>query len=120
PFPNRATDAPYHVLDGNLELATVRVNQQLAPAGFAEAGAAWQDLGGPYDLQGNTLVVRLSDDADGYLIADGVRIERISDLPAIPAGTRVSLINSVSDPGTADTFTYQWSVTRNGSPYATA
>jgi hypothetical protein len=34
-----------------------------------------------------------------------------------PEGTQISLTSTVSDPGTADTHTYAWSVTKNGSPY---
>ena len=36
-----------------------------------------------------------------------------------PEGTAISLTSSVSDPG-ADTFTYAWSVTKNGSSYGSA
>src|SRR5204862_4808356 len=35
-----------------------------------------------------------------------------------PEGTSISLGSSVIDPGTADTFTYAWSVTQNGAPFA--
>src|SRR5207244_10504435 len=34
-------------------------------------------------------------------------------------GTEITLDSSVSDPGSADTFTYAWSVTKNSNPYAT-
>jgi hypothetical protein len=34
-------------------------------------------LVGPYDITSNTLVVELSNAANGYVIADAVRIERI-------------------------------------------
>jgi len=37
-----------------------------------------------------------------------------------PEGTLISLTSSVTDPGSADTFTYAWSVTKNGNPYASA
>lgn len=44
----------------------------------------------------------------------------ITGAPATsPEGTVISLTSSVSDPGSADTFTYAWSVTKNGSPYGT-
>src|SRR5205085_8226126 len=33
-------------------------------------------------------------------------------------GTAISLTSAVTDPGTADTFTYQWGVTKNGNAYA--
>ncbi len=37
-----------------------------------------------------------------------------------PEGTTLSLTATVSDPGGADTFTYDWSVTKNGGAYASA
>ncbi len=83
-YSNRVVDAPYSVLDGSMELATVLVNQRQAPAGFLEGGVSWQDLGGPYDIAGGTLVVRLSDQASpsgSYLVGDALRVERIGDLP---------------------------------------
>jgi len=83
-YTNRTVDAPYAVLDGSTELATVRVNQREVPADFFEDGQWWQELGGPYELTGDTLVVRLSDLAGpsgSYLVADAVRVERVGDLP---------------------------------------
>src|SRR5207253_9424080 len=35
-----------------------------------------------------------------------------------PEGTPITLTAGVTDPGTLDTFTYVWSVTKNGSSYA--
>lgn len=34
-------------------------------------------------------------------------------------GVRINALGNVSDPGSADTFTYAWTVTRNGSAYTT-
>src|SRR5204862_281618 len=34
-------------------------------------------------------------------------------------GTPISLTSAVTDPGTADTFTYELCVTKHGNPYAT-
>jgi PKD repeat protein len=34
-----------------------------------------------------------------------------------PEGTTINLLSTVGDPGTADTHTYNWSVTKNGSAY---
>ena len=73
PFSNRATNAPYTILDDASALSTVRVNQQLAPAGDSDNGIVWQSLG-TFNVASGTLRVRLSDDANGYVIADGVRI----------------------------------------------
>lgn len=79
-YPNRATDAPYTILDGAATLGTVRVNQELTPSDLTDAGVGWKDLG-TFAITGSTLIVRLSDAANEYVIADGVRIERVGDLP---------------------------------------
>ena len=43
----------------------------------------------------------------------------IEGAPAtVPEGTAISLTSTVTDPGTLDTFTYAWSVTKDGSLYA--
>ena len=75
---NRATDAPFTILDGNRNLGTVDLNQRTAPNDFADQGALWENLGGPYDVVGSSLVVQLSDDANGFVIADAVRVEKIA------------------------------------------
>jgi hypothetical protein len=85
------------VSDGSLVVGTALVNQQMAPAGFSDAGANWQDLGGPYDVTGTTLAVRLSDAANGYVIADAVRVERLGSLPA--AGTAQVFDGTTAVPG---------------------
>ncbi len=79
---NRATNAPYEVYDGAMSLETVPVDQQAAPDDFTDQGAVWETLG-TYTIMGNTLRVKLSDNANGLLIADAVRIERVRDLPLI-------------------------------------
>jgi hypothetical protein len=77
PHPNRASDAPYEVrADGNL-LGSKRVNQRGAPTSFRADGSMWQDLG-TFAVPGNSLVVQLSNAADGFVIADAVRIEQLS------------------------------------------
>ena len=76
---NRATDAPYTILDGSNVLATVDVNQELVPDDFSDGGADWEDLGF-FNMTGTTLVVELSDNANEYVIADAVRIERMTEL----------------------------------------
>jgi hypothetical protein len=76
-FTNRADNAPYTVLDGTTPLGTVRVNQQLAPSDFTDQGVGWKTLG-TFTVTGNTLVVRLSNDADGYLNADAIHIQKVS------------------------------------------
>lgn len=78
---NRASDAAFTVADGAEVLETVYVNQKLAPDDFKSDGARWEDLGGTYTISGNRLVVTLSDDANHYVIADAVRVERVISPP---------------------------------------
>ncbi|MHC4401656.1 MAG: golvesin C-terminal-like domain-containing protein, partial [Planctomycetota bacterium] len=75
---NRATNAPYTVYDGTTAEGTILVNQQLAPSTTYDSWP-WEDLG-IFNVDGTTLRVQLTDAADGYVMADGVRIERVGDL----------------------------------------
>jgi hypothetical protein len=77
PHPNRATDAPFTVLDGAAELGTVLLNQEEAPNDLADAGDRWEDLG-VFTINSGTLVVQLSDAANEFVIADAIRIERVA------------------------------------------
>ena len=45
PFSNRATNAPYTIVDGITQRGAVTVNQQLEPADQTAAGVTWQSLG---------------------------------------------------------------------------
>jgi hypothetical protein len=78
PFFNRATDAPYTILEGTKTLATVRVDQQAAPADFFDAGVGWKNLGDRIQIASGKLSVQLSDNANQYVIADAIRLERIA------------------------------------------
>ncbi len=91
---NRATDAPFTILDGGTPVNTVRINQQLAPGTFTDNGAGWQDLGGLYFITGSSLTVRLTNLANQYVIADAVRIERLGGLPS---GPEIQVIDGAAD-----------------------
>ena len=82
-LPNRATNAPFTISDGALDVASVELNQQLSPDDFTELGANWESLG-ELSVAGNQLSVRLTDDANGFVIADAIRVERLGDLPPGP------------------------------------
>jgi tartrate-resistant acid phosphatase type 5 len=75
---NLATNAPFTVLSGSTVLGTFAANQRVAPNDFTDAGVGWENLGGPYQVNGTTLTIRLTDKANGRVIADAVRIERLS------------------------------------------
>ena len=80
---SRATDAPFTVFDGSTLVGTIDVNQQLSPDDFLDAGIDWEELI-TVNVTGDTLVVKLSNAANGYVTADAIRIERIGDLPSGP------------------------------------
>ncbi len=75
-----AVDTPYTISDGTDELGTVTVDQQSTLNDVYDAGTSWEDLGGPYTVFGNSLVVKLTDLAGGNVMADAVRIEHIAEL----------------------------------------
>jgi len=79
--------------------------------------------GTPQDVYTVTLKVR--DDDGGEVIDDfAVTVKNLAPDASIvgaPAtadeGTAISLTSTVTDPGAADTFTYEWTVTKDGVPY---
>ncbi|MCO6458613.1 MAG: choice-of-anchor D domain-containing protein, partial [Pirellulaceae bacterium] len=83
-----ATDAPFTVFDDDFKLATIDVNQFLPPGSFDDEGVPWQQLG-IFNISSHTLVVQLSDLANGQVLADAVRIERLTEGPELTvlAGT---------------------------------
>jgi hypothetical protein len=85
---NRATNSPFTVYDGVTNRGTVRLNQELAPNDRVDAGTNWEDLGSSFTITGTTLVVKLTNAANEYVIADGIRIERLS--PLLAAGGAIA------------------------------
>jgi hypothetical protein len=85
---NRATNSPFTVYNGATSLGTVLVNQELAPNDRVDAGVAWEDLGSSFSITGTTLVIKLTNAANEYVIADGIRIERLS--PLLAAGGAIA------------------------------
>ena len=61
-------------------MATVALSQRVGPNDFSDQGASWEDLAASVAISGSTLVVRLSNLADGIVIADAIRVERIGSL----------------------------------------
>jgi hypothetical protein len=73
-YANHATNAPFSIYDGNTLVVTVRVNQQPAPTANATVnGFAFQTLA-TVTIHSGTLRVVLSNDADGYVVADALRV----------------------------------------------
>ncbi len=68
--PNRATNAPYSITD-KIGTSVFLVDQ-------TQNGGVWNEAG-LFEFEANTdYTVRLSNDANGYVIADAIRVERTS------------------------------------------
>ncbi len=102
---NHASNATYSVYDGDTLLATVTVNQRQAPA--AADGSAFQSLG-VFEVSSGTLTVVLSDNANGYVIADAVLVEpvQVEGIGGLPTGpvTQISDGGTVITDGGSDSF----------------
>jgi len=77
PYSGRATNAPYTIYDGNSALTTVEVNQVATMKDYPAHGTTWDELS-IVNITSGTLRVELSDNANGYVIADGILVERVS------------------------------------------
>jgi concanavalin A-like lectin/glucanase superfamily protein/Calx-beta domain-containing protein/fibronectin type III domain protein len=97
PHKNRATDSPYTVFSGSTPLRTVDVNQELVPNDFTDKGVNWENLG-TFTITSNTLKVRLSNAANEYVIADAIRIERVSGPEITVLGNGVSIEDGDTTP----------------------
>lgn len=85
PHENRADNAPYLAsetrLSGTSVLLDEAVNQKISPVGFTEQGTVFKRLneGSPITLVGDlgaaNIKVELSNNANGYVIADAVLLE---------------------------------------------
>jgi uncharacterized protein (DUF1800 family) len=82
-YSNAATNSPFQIYDDSTLRATVKVNQKNNPADLHDVAVGWKDLG-VRTVNGSTLTVVLSNDANGYVYADAVRIERCNT-PTIPS-----------------------------------
>ncbi len=106
---NRATNAPYRILGTTDSVPpTTLVNQQITPVADAvNFGTNFQHLGNPVTVDSSgTLVVELSDSgANGYVIADAVRIE------ALPLSGPKLEVGLVSDDQGADDWAAWQTVT---------
>lgn len=104
-FGNRATNAPFTMLDNGLPVGTVLVNQQLAPTGEYSDGVYWQSLGF-FSTTTNNFGVRLSNAANGYVVADAIRIVAGGIAAQTPemdvSANEISIITGDGTPDLAD------------------
>ena len=75
----RASNASYTIYDNSTMLSSAQVSQLVAPtADHIRGGEPFDIVFAEVDIDSDTLVLELSDDADNYVIADAVRIELLS------------------------------------------
>lgn len=117
---NRATDATFRVLDADgTVLATVTVNQQKAPADRKADGAAWKDLTDGVVAHGTALTIELDGRANGYVIADAVRVQQVLPVvvpPVVPPPPAV-VPPPASPPAGTGNFTDDFSAATPGAAW---
>jgi hypothetical protein len=115
---NRATNAPFTISGGELANGssapvTVPVNEQLTPSGPTGDGGTWQVLETLYQATSSPLVVSLTNvGANGYVIADAVRLVPVSEVaptativnssPVVAGGSVTVSLTNAYDPIPAD------------------
>ena len=72
-FENRASNAGYAIYNNGFYLGTINVDQRVG-------GGQFNVLGGTYILDAGSLDVILTDSADGYVIADAVRVDYLGPI----------------------------------------
>jgi hypothetical protein len=83
PFNNRASNARYTIYDGAMIAGAFQLDQEYPPvADLMLGGRPFQSLG-TYTIESTSLSVKLTDDANGYVIADHAVFERVGELPAM-------------------------------------
>ena len=82
-----ATNAPYRIFYGGATAPTIRVNQRTAPTGLTADGGRWRFLGAVNAAQG-WLQVKLTNQADGTVVADAIRLVHV------PSGAAFTLSHS--------------------------
>jgi hypothetical protein len=79
----QATNAPFTLYNGSTPVSTVKMNQRVASSGVSADGANWKLLG-TVKVTGGRLNVRLSNAADGQVVADAIRIVRTAAAAELP------------------------------------
>ena len=98
-----ASNAPLTIYNGSTPARTIRVNQRLGSSGTVADGASWRFIG-TVTITAGRLNVRLSNAADGTVVADAIRIVQTSALPSRtladdPAAADLALLDWLQTPG---------------------
>ena len=78
-YSGNVSSATYGISSGTTNLGSSSVNQQASPVGFTDRGSTWQQLGGTsITVTGTTLTITLSGAANGFVVADAIRVQAVS------------------------------------------
>jgi hypothetical protein len=110
PFSNRATNAPFTVSDGAAMEGVFPINQQVEPTADATVGGRPFQRLGTFHVSATSLTVTLSDQADGYVIADAVQFVRVGELLATELSVALAADSAYERVGTVSA-----TVTRTGA-----
>src|SRR5262249_34835321 len=75
-YANAASNTQYTILDGTTPVGSVTVDQTADSAGFTDGGSVWQDLG-TFTITGTSIAAQVTDTANGIVLADGIRFQRV-------------------------------------------
>jgi hypothetical protein len=107
----QATNAPFTLYNGSTPVSTVKVNQRVASSGVNADGANWKLLG-TVKVTGGRLNVRLSNAADGQVVADAIRIVRTASAAELPEESPLPMVAAHSsgtvDPAASDAGLLAW------------
>ncbi len=107
-YGNRATNTPYTIYDGSTSLGTYAINQQASPSGTADsAGTVWQQLAVVTDASG-TLTVEITNNANGRVEADAVRIIAAPGTAVTPPPFAVGSVQTINAAGSGFITTGSW------------
>ncbi len=117
PEPSHCNAAQYNVYDGNTLIATVTVNQQIAPSGPTYNGVAFQTLTTIIPTSGTITVVEVAaPNSSGALVADAIRIAPPGSPPSaqfngpssVSAGTSNATVSFANQQGGTAPYTYSY------------
>jgi hypothetical protein len=95
PFGNRASNAAYVISDGPTVRSTVAIDQRQTPSDQLFDGVGYRLLTTVSSSSG-TITVKLSNQANGFVMADAVHLVRV-DLPALPLAPVPTVVASALD-----------------------
>lgn len=85
-----ATNAKYEIHSADRRLGAVTINQERTPASFTASNVKWQDLGFA-TITGDSITIQLSNNANDRVMADAIRLEKVSTGSTVVRNTSFSL-----------------------------